>query len=158
MLSYGSATYDQVMYGSYGSYGSNRRSPNRHNAPGFVGGGGDDYGATYESWLLWMEKLGYHFGTSTEDGYEFDNDATYKAFLAWYKAVYGKDYDESNTMAPPEFTYADWIKWFTSNGGTHTQGEYTFKFTPVGDILPLVLLALMYMIILFVKRNKTAQL
>ena len=46
------------------------------------------------------------------------------------------------------------------NGFDWSDGEknWTYQFVPVGNILPLVLMAILYMIILFVKRNKTAQL
>ena len=156
MSSYGVATYNQTVYGPY----SPNRVNNRHNAPPGMGGGeGDDEGSAYESWLRWLEKFGSYYGKTGEGGaLEFDNDGAWNAFLAWYLATYGVPYDESNSLTPPEFTYADWLKWFTSNGGTHNYGGNTYKFTPVGNILPLVLMALMYMIVLFVKRNKTAQL
>ena len=66
---------------------------------------------------------------------------------------------------PP--TFDEWWDWYSSTmyGGIYGEfgdGSYyqygNYLFTPVGDVLPLVLLALMYMIILFVKRNKTVQL
>jgi hypothetical protein len=159
MSSYGVATYDQTVYGSYGP----NRVNNRHNAPPGMGGGeGDDKGSAYESWLRWLEKYGSNYGKTGEGGaLEFDNEDAWNAFLAWFESTYGQPYDPENPsggMGVPVITYEQWLSWFTSHGGTHTYGGYTFKFTPVGNILPLVLMALIYMIVLFVKRNKTAQL
>ena len=153
MSSYGSATYDQVIYGAYGSTPNGIRG--RQNAgPG---------SSAYDSWLEWLRKYGASYGTSGEgeNSWEFDNEGAYNAFLAWFRYTYGQDYDPENPsggMSVPAITYEQWLTWFTSHGGTHTYGDYTFKFTPIGNILPLILMALMYMIILFVKRNKTAQL
>jgi hypothetical protein len=45
-----------------------------------------------------------------------------------------------------------------SKGNAYSGTYGTYEFVPVGNILPLLLMALMYMIVLFVKRNKTAQL
>jgi hypothetical protein len=108
-----------------------------------------------------LEQYASQFGQDKGGGiWDFDDEEAWKAFLAWYQSVYGKPYDESNNTVPPEFTYQQWLNWFTSNGGTHTSedGTQTFNFIPVGNIFPLVLMALMYIIVLFVKRNKTAQL
>ena len=153
---YGTASYDDV----YGS--SANRVNNRFNAPPGAGGGtgGDDEGdgSAYEAWLKWMAQFGYLFGQYEGGGvYNFDNEEAWKSFLAWYQSVYGRPYDESNNTTPPEFTYQQWLSWFTSNGGTHTDGTNTYKFIPVGNILPLLLMALVYVLILFVKRNKTVQ-
>ena len=148
MSSYGTASYDQTIYGSYGSAPSGIRG--RQNAgPG---------SSAYNSWLAWL--LSYGQGEEwSGNSWEFDNEGAWNAFLAWFESTYGQPYDPENPsggMGVPVITYEQWLSWFTSNGGTHTYGGYTFKFTPVGNILPLVLMALMYMIILFVKRNKTA--
>ena len=153
---YGTATYGDV----YGS--SANRVNNRFNAPPGAGGGtgGDDEGdgSAYEAWLKWMAQFGYLFGQDKGGGvYDFDNEEAWKAFLIWYEATYNRPYDESNNTTPPEFTYQQWLSWFTSNGGTHTDGTNTFNFIPVGNILPLLLMALVYVLILFVKRNKTVQ-
>jgi hypothetical protein len=150
---YGTASYGDV----YGS--SANRVNNRFNAPP---GSGEGYGSTYESWLRWLEQYGQEFGDDKGDGvWEFDNDNAWLAFLAWFSDTYGQEYDPENPsggLGVPVITYEQWLSWFTSNGGSHGYGGNTYKFTPVGNILPLVLIALMYMIVLFVKRNKTAQL
>jgi hypothetical protein len=97
---------------------------------------------------------GWRFGTSGgEDIWNFDNNETWNAFLAWYKSAYGVDYNPDDPTSTPQVTYEQWLKWFTSNGGTHTDGKNTFNFTPVGDILPLVLFALLYLLYIAVRRR-----
>ena len=159
---FGGSAFDGYATAEYNEYlgSAPSRVNNRFNAPpGTSGEEGDDDGSAYESWLRWLEKFGSYYGTTGEGGaLEFDNEGAWNAFLAWYQANYGVPYDENNSITPPEFTYKQWLAWFTSNGGTHNYGGNTYKFTPVGDVLPLIVMALLYMIILLVKRNKTAQL
>lgn len=119
----------------------------RFNAPPGLGGGDDDYGNDYESWLEWMCRHGWKFGSQIGDNsWHFNSDESYNAFLVFYKSVYGEDYDPDNHVTPPEFTYEDWLRWIA---GTHTydyNGE-NYTFVPVGNILPLLLMALIYFII-----------
>ena len=146
--SFGQAAYDE--YFGYASTPSGVRG--KQNAgPG---------SSAYNSWLAWL--LSYGQGKGWEgNSWEFDNEGAWNAFLAWFESTYGQPYDPEDPnggMGVPVITYEQWLSWFTSNGGTHNYNGYTYKFTPVGNILPLLLMALMYMIVLFVKRNKTAQL
>ena len=69
--------------------------------------------------------------------------------------------------APSFWNFFDWFwgslngdgkldfTWRDSNGNDQTVNMY---WVPVGSFLPLLLMALMYVIILLVKRNKIAQL
>ena len=152
---YGTASYEDYYTSSI------NRVNNRFNAPPAADGGAgeeDDAEAAYRNWLNWLERFGHLFGQNKGDGvYDFDNKEAWEAFLVWYESVYGRPYDESNNVTPPEFTYQQWLSWFMSNGGTHSSGNQTFNFIPVGNVLPLLLMALVYMILLFVKRNKIAQ-
>ena len=119
-------------------------------------------GNSYDQWLQWLAKFGFNFGTQGDDNtYTFDGDQAYNAFLIWYKSVYGYDYDPNNTLTPPEFTYAQWLSWFTSNGGTHGylygDDSWTFQFVPVGDILPLLLIALLYIVAMYLRTKSRVQ-
>ena len=58
----------------------------------------------------------------------------------------------------PDTSYAEWLKWLMSQTTHNGKNGNTYSFVPVGNILPLLLMALLYLIILFVNRNKTAQL
>ncbi len=142
----GSANYGQYT-GMFGG-GSRMGVRGRFNAPGNNGATG------YDSWLLWLKSLGYNFGDNTDgNNYTFTTDQSYAAFCAWYKAQTGKDYDPNNPLVVPEFTYEDWLAWIASGtDGMHNFQGWTFQFlTPVGDILPLLLLALLYVLFLVVK-------
>ena len=146
---FGIASYDMMSY--YATNGN--RINNRFNAPpGMSGEEGDDEGSAYESWLRWMSIHGWKFGAQNGDNtWDYDNEESWNAFLVWYKSVYGKDYNPDDPLTPPEFTYAEWLKWFTSNGGSHKYENWTFNFTPVGDVLPLVILALLYVVIILIR-------
>jgi hypothetical protein len=143
MTSYGTASYDQTIYDSYGSTPSGIRG--RQNlGPGNV----------EDTWLIWLSKNIDDFGTSGEGGWYYNESqlrAAWEAYCAAWNETMGK--------CP---TWDEWLAWFMGNDGSHTwgSGEDAFNayFVPVGNILPLVLMAMLYMIILFVKRNKTAQL
>ena len=148
------STYGTASYDSYGSYGSNGRS----NVRGRQNLGGN--GPTVEdSWLIWLATKGKDYGifdestnTWTYDQYQLR--AAYDAFSAAWNETMGK--------MP---TWDEWLAWFMAsegegNGYTWSDGtnSYTYSFLPVGNILPLLLMALMYMVILFVKRNKIVEL
>ena len=140
---YGTATYDEYL-GKSGSKPSGVRG--RQNAGPYTP-------TVEESWLIWLSQhTGY--GSSGEDGWYFDK---YQLHAAW--EAYCEAWNE--TMGPCP-TWEEWLSWFTGGDGSHTWGSgddaFFAHFVPVGSILPLILMALMYMIILFIKRNKTAQL
>ena len=153
------STYGTASYDSYGSYGSTGRSNvrGRQNSVGF--------GDTWWNWLdEWVKTNGRTKTNGEGDGaitrYLVDKEDLH---TAWKDFV--ANYWNSSMGIPP--TFDEWWDWYSSTmyGGIYGEfgdGSYyqygNYLFTPVGDVLPLVLLALMYMIILFVKRNKTAQL
>ena len=147
--------YSSANYAEYtGMFGSGRMGVRGRQNAGPNTNGGD----SYDQWLQWLAKLGFNFGTQGEGNiYTFDGEQAYNAFLVWYKAVYGYDYDPNNTLTPPEFTYQQWLSWFTSHGGTHGyqygNESWTFLFVPVGDILPLLLLALLYVLFVAIKKS-----
>ena len=54
---------------------------------------------------------------------------------------------------PP--TWEEWFDWFLSkNEGHQSNGDYWFTYVPVGDVWSLFVLALLYMLVIFVKRLK----
>ncbi len=144
---------DQYQMSSYGNTGANRIS-GRQNLSS-MGGGDDNF--TYDAWLLWLEKLGYNYGTNEGDGhYTFTTEQAWQAFLAWYKAKTGKDYEEGAS----QFSYEEWCKWYMTNNGTHTSqngSTFTFFQSPVGDILPLFVFVLMYVAFVAARRYKLLQ-
>ena len=153
---YGTASYDQTVYGSNGSRPSGVRG--KQNASGE-----DDepwFGKAWWQWLDWQyNEHGSNYtggyGTYKDGTWYFSHQDAYAAYEAWC------DYMVSKGMVNYEDlpTLDDWMNWFMQSKGNAYSGTYgTYEFVPVGNILPLLLMALMYMIVLFVKRNKTAQL
>ena len=133
-----------AMYGTatYGGNGSNPVS-GRRNA--------DSQG--YESWKQWMWLHGWRFGTDEGDGtYSYNTGQAKDAFLAWYLATYGEPYVEGAA----QINYEQWIDWYTSNTGEHSHNGKNFIFfqSPVGDILSLVVFALLYATYVFIRRYK----
>jgi hypothetical protein len=107
-----------------------------------------------DTWLIWLSQHANDFGSLREDSWYCDQYQLRKAWEA-YRAAWNE------TMGPCP-TWEEWLNWFMGNGGNHSWGSgdgmFNAYFVPVGGILPLLLIALLYMIILFVKRNKFAQL
>ena len=114
-------------------------------------------GAVEDTWLNWLALWGQQYGkyddtTGTWYYDQYDLRKAYDAFCATWNETMGK-----------KPTWEEWLSWFMASetdGFKWSDGtnEWTYHFLPVGGIYPLLLIALLYMIILFVKRNKTAQL
>ena len=141
-------TYGTASYGDYVGMSSGQPSGvrGRQNATPGVGGGG----STYADWLQWFDLIGWTYGTDNGNGnFTFDNAQAEAAYAAWAS---------SRSPELPIPSYAEWLKWLMSKTSHNGKDGNTYSFVPVGNILPLFLMALLYMIILFVKRNKTAQL
>ena len=112
----------------------------------------------YDDWLKWLaenEKTEGGWGTYNNGMYTYTEEqlrAAHAAWLAWLK-------ENGSAVTPGMSSFDAWWEWMLAGGyDGYKYGDYTYRWVPVGDILPLILAALLYMIILFVKRNKTAQL
>jgi hypothetical protein len=112
-----------------------------------------------DSWWVWLAKngLGYASSVENEDGtfsYYYDKyqlEDAYNDFVSFWSENFGPE------NAP---SFPEWLDWFMSAVGDsgYTYKNNTYHFVPIGNILPLFFITLIYAIILFVKRNKTAQL
>lgn len=153
------STYGTASYDSYGSYGSNGRSNVRgrqNAAPGF----GDGWWNWLDNWIK-----GKGSGTALGDADE-DNDGYYDSGYLLDEKEIQKAYDDfiadywnSGMGVPP--TIAEWWEWYSS--AMYTYGERyqygdkwyykygNYLFTPVGDIVPLLIMALLYMLFLSLK-------
>jgi hypothetical protein len=131
---------------------------------GSMGGGSTSAGSAIEnSWLAWMANYGIGMDgvTPNEDGsYGFDYyqlQNAYNEWVAWWKTW---------NMGSDCPSFDDFLTWFWKNDGKHSwTGDPTnenstifMHWVPVGDILPLLLMAMLYALIFFVRRNKTIQL
>ena len=156
---FGTASYDD-MYGT----ASNRRINGAMRLPGSGGSGADNGFA--DTWLAWLAKNASSFTGSDSDGYGLDYYELERAYRAWL-AEWMAETGLTEEHAPSFWNFFDWFwgslngdgkldfTWRDSNGNDQTVNMY---WVPVGSFLPLLLMALMYVIILFVKRNKIAQL
>lgn len=134
--SYGTASYDGLAYSGYGNRSS---MPGRQNAPANGAGGG-----LGSSWLNWLDN---YFGDSKNLDW-WDAWNAYNEMLAGWNSTMGN---------PP--SWEQFLAWLEAGGDSgYTKNDHTYIYVPVGDVLPLLILALLYMVILFVKRNKFAQL
>ena len=143
--SYGTASYDELAYGGYG----NRNSmPGRQNAPSSGLG---------NSWLNWLDD----YYSNTLDWWNEDKGNGNSTTLDWQAAynAYWAMLDSWNyTMGNPP-TWEEFEAWlWKSKGSWYEKNGHSYTYVPVGDVLPLLILALLYMVILVVKRNKFAQL
>ena len=141
------AAYGTASYEDYASnYGGRQNVRGRRNAGPYTP-------TVEESWLIWLSQH-TNFGNEGEDGWYFDKYELYEAWEAYCAA-----WNETMGKCP---TWDEWLTWFMGNDGSHTwvngDSAYNAYFVPLGNILPLLLMALAYMIILFIKRNKTAKL
>ena len=134
-----SYAYNSYGVASYGATSNPNRLGGRQNAPSTGLG---------NSWLNWLDD---NYGSTLGDGgtWNMDWQDAYNAWLALCASW--------NTTMGPAPSWEQFLAWLESNEGVHTKGEHTYNYVPVGNVLPLFLMALIYAIILFVKRNKTAQ-
>ena len=137
---YATADYSSADYGQYSSMfgGGNRMGVRgRQNL-------GEDMESTYANWLRWFDQVGWSYGTANGNNYSYDSTQAQNAYNAWVASL-------SESMPVP--SYEVWLSWFMGNGGTHTSESSgnTYSFVPVGGILPLLLIALLYMLFVAVK-------
>ena len=107
-------------------------------------------GGIYDSWLEWLYRYGVEFGTGTgdeENGYTYtfniyQLNAAYEAFRAYYDQMWG--------TTPPDFD--TWYAWFLQSGEEgYNYKNANFKWQPVGEIWPLLVIALLYALFLAIK-------
>ena len=133
--------YSSASYAEYtGMFGGSRMGVRgRQNL-------GESMESTYANWLRWFDQVGRSYGTANGNNFSYDSTQAQNAYNAWVASL-------SESMPVP--SYEVWLSWFMGNGGTHTSESSgnTYSFVPVGDILPLLLLALLYMLFVTIKSN-----
>ena len=147
---YGTATYDQTIYGSTPS-----GVRGRQNAMPGMGDG----------WWNWLDEWVKENGTKKTSGEGSDAVTRYLVDKEDLQNAYNdfiNNYWNSGMGDPP--TFEDWWEWYSSTmyGGEYGvfgDGSYyqygNYLFTPVGDILPLFMLAFLYLVGVFVRRRKS---
>ena len=152
----GAANAANGIYGAY-SVMDYSASANYNQYTGMFGGGrmgvrgrqnlGEDMSSTYEDWLRWFDQVGWSYGTANGNSYSYNDTQALKAYNAWVATL-------SDDMPVP--SYPEWLSWFMGNGGSHTSGSgNTYSYVPVGGILPLLLIALLYVLFVVIKSLKS---
>ena len=111
----------------------------------------------WDSWLSWLyDNETGNWGTGTEDEngnwiYTYTEDQLRAAYEAW-AATFGQSWGPK----PPSFEA--WLEWMQSGGNDgYMYGDNTYRFLPVGDILPLLLFALLYIVAMFLRSKFRTQ-
>ena len=150
---YATADYSSADYGQYSSmFGGGSR----------MGVRGRQNTSAGDAWWVWLDQWlgtgtnGSGIGSGTDMGggyysdYYFNEESLYRAYLDfinnYWNPVMGGD--EST------FSYPEWKKWFFDTLGEQGYYQYNghnYYWVPVGDILPLLLIALLYVLFVAVK-------
>jgi hypothetical protein len=149
---YGSALQNTYGTASYGDYvGMSGGQPSgvrgRQNAtPNF-----------WDDWLRWLsENDNGRWGSLNDEGqYTYTKEQLRAAHAEWLKWLE----ENGSSVTPGMSSFESWWAWMLAGGydGYEYDGV-TYRWVPIGNLLPLLLMALVYLIILFVKRNKIVQL
>lgn len=114
-------------------------------------------GAIFNSWWFWLSGNNYDENgvqdengnwTYTYDKYDLQN--LYNDFVAYWSKNFGGD-------DIPE--YDEWLQWYISSTGSdgYSYKNNTYLFQPVGNVLPLVIMALFYLLCTVLRRKMKEQ-
>lgn len=135
---YADKTTSKPMIGEYlsSTYGSVSSAP-RANAPQRVPG---NLGGTWENSVgNWLDI--------NKPNFEFGDDWWFTEVEAreLYKKLFGENSGYWNKWMGDPPTEEDFLDWLRTNGGKYQM--------PIGDIVPLILIALAYMVMMFVRKR-----
>ena len=141
--------YSSADYGQYsGMFGGSSRMGVR---------GRQNLGNVEDTWLNWLALNGDTYGKFDEGTKTWYLDinalrSAWEDFCATWNEGMGK-----------KPTWDEWLAWFEGSQGNPYEwsdgsNSSFYTYLPVGNILPLLLFALVYVVILFLKRNKIVQL
>ena len=163
MTNAASAGMDNGFYGGYTAMDYSG-SANYGQYTGMFGGGSrmgvrgrQNLGNVEDTWLNWLALNGSTYGTYDEatNTWYLDANALYSAWVAFC--------DKWNEGMGKKPTWDEWLAWFAGSQGNPYEwsdgsDSSFYTYLPVGNILPLLFFALVYVVVLFLKRNKTVQL
>lgn len=117
----------------YGTaYGQNRAKGQRRAGPGGIGG-------TWENWFGSNWSGDFNCGTKSDDGTWWFNEDEAEDAYNWMIENWNKGLGEK----PTEEDFYDWLR-------NNKDGKYRM---PIGDIVPLILMALSYLVMMFVRKR-----
>jgi hypothetical protein len=150
------AGMDNGFYGGYTAMDYSG-SANYGQYTGLFGGGsrmgvrGRQNTNPWDSWLSWLydnERGEWGTGTEDENGnciYTYSEAQLRAAYEEWVKT-----YGQSWGPKPPSFEA--WWEWMLAGGyDGYEYGNNTYRWVPVGSIIPLLLLALLYVLFITIK-------
>ena len=109
-------------------------------------------GGVEDSWLDWLYRHGYTYGSVSGDEqngytYSFSYDDLWEAYND-----YKDNYWQMMWGDPP--TFDQWLTWFQGDGGMHDYRGNSYVWLPVGDFYPLLILSLLYAGYVIIRRRK----
>ena len=134
--------YSSADYGQYTStFGGNGRSNVR----------GRQNANALDSWISWLyENENGRWGTGTQDEngnwvYTYSRDQLEAAYEEW-KKTFGQSW------GPNVPSFEAWWEWMLAAGyDGYVYGNNTYRWVPVGDIIPLLILVLLYTIVMYLR-------
>ena len=138
-----SGTYDQYV----GVYGGTTNS--------YAGITGRRNAGVTDSWLDWFYRYGYDYGTKSDStaigtGWTYTYTYTEDQLHDAYEDYINNYWDPMWHPGESKPTFEQWLDWLYSGG----ESGYFYKgnwYVPVGDILPLLLIALLYVLFVAIK-------
>ena len=113
---------------------------------------GENTGNSYDSWLAWFDKVGWSYGTNTGDGtYTYSDAQARAAYDAWVASL-------SDQMPVPSFEV--WLQWFLGKESHRSESSgniYTYSALPIGDVFPLFVFVVLYLLYLLCSKRKVWQ-
>ena len=122
------------------------------NTTGPRGISGRKNGGVEDSWLDWLYRHGYAYGSVSGDEqngytYSFSYDDLWEAYNDYKDNYWQKMWGD-----PP--TFDQWLTWFQGDGGMHDYRGNSYVWLPVGDFYPLLILSLLYAGYVIIRRRK----
>ena len=146
-----SGTYDQYV----GIYGGTTNS--------YAGITGRRNAGVTDSWLDWFYRYGYDYGTKSDStaigtGWTYTYTYTEDQLHDAYEEYINNYWDPMWHPGESKPTFEQWLEWLQNdgNGGYEYNGNW-YMMAPVGDILPLLLLALLYVVAMYLRSKVRAQ-
>ena len=142
---YGYSVMDYSSAADYGQY------------TGMFGGGsrsnvrGRQNANALDSWISWLyENENGRWGTGTQDEngnwvYTYSRDQLEAAYEEW-KKTFGQSW------GPNVPSFEVWWEWMLAGGyDGYVYGNNTYRWVPVGDIIPLLILVMLYTIVMYLR-------
>ena len=110
----------------------------------------------YDVWLEWLRIHGDDYADQDGDGvYDWNYENAWDAFCDWFGRAYPGSTPDDYTGADAAILWEQWLSWFMSNNGTHTDSDDNIhNFLPIGDYIPLLLMAMVYVGYIAIRRRE----